>query len=44
MMGYCSCGAAYPPGLNAVGTAVLDARIKERTGVAPKIIAQSRVH
>ena len=25
VIGYCSCGATYPPGLNAVGTAMLDA-------------------
>ena len=44
VMGYCSCGAAYiHPGINAVGTAKLDARSKEQTGDAPGIIAQSRV-
>ena len=32
------------PGLNVVGTAMLDARSKERTGVTPETIAQSCVH
>ena len=43
VIGYCSCGAAYPPGLNAGGTARLDTNGRELTGVAPEMIAYSLV-
>ena len=32
------------PGINAVGPARLDGDVKESTGIAPEMIAYSRVH